>query len=140
MRFCYFYLSVLSFLSLKAQTTKQLDRPSFTVKAAPMDPVIDGEVIQDPLWKTIAPITKLTQVTPQYGTAVSESTHIRLAYSNKMFYVAVVCFDQNPEKIVVSDSRRDADLNDEDSFLFIFDTYNDQQRFLVWHQCRCNAV
>ena len=127
MRFCYFFLSVLSFLSLKAQTTKQLDRPSFTVKAAPMDPVIDGKVIQDPLWKTIAPITKLTQVTPQYGAAVSESTHIRLAYSNKMFYVAVVCFDQNPEKIVVSDSRRDADLNDEDSFLFIFDTYNDQQ-------------
>ena len=127
MRFCYFFLSVLSFLSLKAQTTKQLDRPSFTVKAAPMDPVIDGEVIQDPLWKTIAPITKLTQVTPQYGAAVSESTHIRLAYTNKMFYVAVVCFDQNPEKIVVSDSRRDADLNDEDSFLFIFDTYNDQQ-------------
>ena len=27
----------------------------------------------------------------------------------------------------MSDSRRDADLNDEDSFLFIFDTYNDQQ-------------
>ena len=31
------------------------------------------------------------------------------------------------ENIVVSDSRRDADLNDEDSFLFIFDAYNDQQ-------------
>jgi hypothetical protein len=28
---------------------------------------------------------------------------------------------------VVSDSRRDADLNDDDSFLFIIDTYNDQQ-------------
>ena len=127
MRFSYFILGVFSFLSLTAQTSKQLDRPSFTVISAPKDPVIDGEVIQDDLWKTIAPITKLTQVTPQYGAAISESTHIRLAYTNKMFYVAVVCFDQNPDKIVVSDSRRDADLNDEDSFLFIFDTYNDQQ-------------
>ena len=41
--------------------------------------------------------------------------------------MAVVCFDKAPKKIVVSDSRRDADLNDDDSFLFIIDTYNDQQ-------------
>ncbi len=127
MRCSYFILGVFSFLSLAAQTTKQLDRPTITVISAPIDPVIDGEVIQDDLWKTIAPITKLTEVTPQYGAAISESTHIRLAYTNKMFYVAVVCFDQNPYKIIVSDSRRDADLNDEDSFIFIFDTYNDQE-------------
>ena len=89
MRFTLLLLGFFSFLSITAQTTKQLARPSFTVKTAPIDPVIDGEVIQDPLWKTIAPITKLTQVTPQYGAAISESTHIRLAYTNKMFYVAV---------------------------------------------------
>lgn len=127
MRFSYFLLGVFCFLSLAAQTTKQLDRPNFTVLTAAVEPVIDGEVINDPLWKTIPPITTLTQVTPQYGAAISEATHIRLAYTHKMFYVSVVCFDRNPEKIVVSDSRRDADLNDEDSFLFIFDTYNDQQ-------------
>ena len=127
MRLSYFLIGIFSFLSLTAQTSKQLYRPTITVISAPIDPVIDGEVIQDDLWKTIAPITNLTQVTPQYGAAISESTHIRLTYTNKMFYVSVVCFDQNPEKIVVSDSRRDADLNDEDSFLFIFDTYNDQQ-------------
>ena len=57
----------------------------------------------------------------------SEPTHIRLGFTNKMVYVAVVCFDSTPQNIVVSDSRRDADLSDEDSFLFIFDTYNDQQ-------------
>ena len=74
----------------------------------------------------IAPITTLSQVTPKYGAAVSEHAYSTW-FTNKMVYVAVVCFDSTPQNIVVSDSRRDADLNDEDSFLFIFDTYNDQQ-------------
>ena len=129
MRFSFFLFGFLSFLSLEGQTqtSSSLDRPKFTVVAAPTDPIIDGEVINDALWKTIAPLSSLSQVTPQYGAPISETTHIRLAYTQKMFYVSVVCFDRNPEKIVISDSRRDADLNDEDSFLFILDTYNDQQ-------------
>ena len=87
---------------------------------------MDGNVIDDPVWQKITPITELLQVTPNYGAAVSEPTHIRLGFTNKMVYVAVVCFDSTPQNIVVSDSHRDADLSDEDSFLFIFDTYNDQ--------------
>jgi hypothetical protein len=87
MRLSYFLIGVFSFSSLTAQTTIQLDRPSVKVISTPIDPVIDEEVIQDPLWKTIALITKLTQVTPQYGAAISESTYIKLAYINKMFYV-----------------------------------------------------
>ena len=86
MRLSYFLIGLFSFFSLTAQTSKQLDRTSFTVISSPIDPVVDGEVIQDDLWKTIVPITKLTQVTPQYGAAISESTHIRLAYTNKMFF------------------------------------------------------
>jgi len=112
---------------VQAQTSIQIERPSITVEVIENDPVLDGDVINDQLWKTIAPINSLTQITPNYGAPVSEQTHIRLAYTNKIFYVAVVCFDQDPDAIVVSDSRRDADLNDDDSFLFIFDTYNDQQ-------------
>lgn len=110
-----------------AQNTASMARPNFEATALEEAPQIDGEVINDPVWAQLTPITDLVQTSPRYGAAVSEKTHIRVAYTDKTFYVAVVCFDQNPEKIVVSDSRRDADLNDEDSFLFIIDTYNDQQ-------------
>jgi len=113
--------------SLQAQNSPQAQRPSISSVAIESDPVVDGEVINDIIWKEIAPITSLTQVTPNYGMPMSEQTHIRLAYTNKTLYVAVVCFDRTPEALVVSDSRRDANLNDDDSFLFIFDTYNDQQ-------------
>ena len=88
---------------------------------------IDGEISSDIVWSKIKPITTLTQMTPNFGSPVSEDTQIRLAYNNFYFYVSVICFDSSPEKIQVGDSRRDAALNDEDSFLFIIDTFNDQQ-------------
>ena len=118
-----FLFSVFAF----AQNGNLPNRPKISVQTLTEDPVMDGNVIDDAIWQGIAPITDLVQVTPNYGAAVSEATHIRLGFTNKMVYVAVVCFDTTPENIVVSDSRRDADLSDEDSFLFIFDTYNDQQ-------------
>ena len=58
---------------------------------------------------------------------VSEKTEVRVGYTMKFFYVSVICYDKDPSTIVVSDSRRDADLGDDDSFLFILDTYNDRQ-------------
>ncbi|MDC6461955.1 DUF5916 domain-containing protein, partial [Flavobacteriaceae bacterium] len=67
------------------------------------------------------------QVTPNFGEPSSEKTEIRLAYTDRNLFISVVGFDSDPSKIVVSDSKRDADLNDEDSFLFILDTYNDFQ-------------
>lgn len=129
MRFTLYLLVnlLLLSLSLQAQNSPKIQRPTITSTAIANDPVMDGEVINDLVWKSIAPISSLTQVTPNYGAPVSEQTHIRLAYTTKMLYVSVVCFDTTPEALVVSDSRRDADLNDDDSFLFIFDTYNDQQ-------------
>jgi len=110
-----------------AQNQTSSERPSFNISQLSSDPIIDGDVLNDEIWKAVTPITELIQIKPQFNVPASEKTEIRVAYSKGMFYVAVVCYDSNPETIVVSDSRRDSDLNDEDSFLFIIDTYNDQQ-------------
>ena len=88
---------------------------------------MDGNVLGELLWKSVNPIKELRQIKPSYGSLASEKTEIRVAYTLKTLYVAVVCYDSAPDQIVVSDSRRDADLSDDDSFLFIIDTYNDQQ-------------
>ncbi|MEX0360072.1 MAG: carbohydrate binding family 9 domain-containing protein, partial [Allomuricauda sp.] len=125
------FLTFLSFSTVFAQTTQPLDslgdRPEFRAFNLAEDPVVDGEIINDPIWQMVPAIDNLIQLRPNYGQPVSEKTVIRVAYSKSTFYVAVVCHDSEPEKIVVSDSRRDADLNDEDSFLFIIDTYHDRQ-------------
>lgn len=128
----YFLLFFLSFLfTASSQTGMQnkpeTDRPSFTATNLATDPIIDGNVLNDEVWKSLAPINKLIQIKPLFGEPVSEKTEIRLAYTKSMLYVGVICYDSNPQSIVISDARRDADLNDDDSFLFIVDTYNDQQ-------------
>lgn len=105
----------------------QSERPSIQASLIETNPVIDGNVISDDAWQSIPVIDKMTQIKPKFGVDVSEKTEIRVAYSKNMFYVAVVCYDSEPQGIVISDSRRDADLSNEDSFLFIIDTYNDQQ-------------
>lgn len=111
----------------EAQNNPQNKRPSFTAIKLAVDPDIDGNVLGDNVWTSVEPITEMVQIKPQFGQPASEKTEIRVAFTTSMLYVAVVCYDSTPQNIVVSDSRRDADLSDEDSFLFIIDTYNDQQ-------------
>ena len=124
------YLFALSFLFVYhciAQKTKSRQSLDFQITFLEDSPVIDGNILGEKLWNKVPIIENLKQIKPDYGLPASEKTSIRVAYTNKSFFVAVVCYDTAPDKIVISDSRRDADLNDEDSFLFILDTYNDQQ-------------
>ena len=124
------YLFALSFLFVYhciAQKTKSRQNLDFQITFLEDSPVIDGNILGEKLWDKVPVIENLKQIKPDYGLPASEKTSIRVAYTNKSFFVAVVCYDTAPDKIVISDSRRDADLNDEDSFLFILDTYNDQQ-------------
>ena len=102
-------------------------RPEFKAIPLSQDPVIDGDVINDPVWKDLPAVEELIQLKPNYGQPVSEKTVVRVGYTSTTFYVSVICYDKDAKDIVVSDSRRDADLNDEDSFLFIIDTYHDRQ-------------
>ncbi len=118
----------LTFLFLSQVSWSQLsDRPLTSATQIENDPILDGKVIDDELWLTINPIVDLIQVQPDNGLPASEKTEIRVAYTPSVLYVSVVCYDAEPEKLVVSDSRRDASLDGTDSFLFILDTYNDGQ-------------
>ena len=49
-------------------------------------------------------------------------------------YRSVICRDQEPQNILVSQSRRDADLGDTDSFRILLDTFNDVERLRLRHE------
>jgi hypothetical protein len=119
--------TLLFFISAYSQSTNPNKNLNFNITSLNEDPIIDGNILDEDLWNSVLPLTDLKQIKPNYGASASENTEIRIAYTSKTLYVAVVCYDSAPNEIVVSDSRRDADLNDDDSFLFIIDTYNDQQ-------------
>ena len=100
-----------------------------TAKAATLDAElkIDGDVLNDEVWKTVTPIDQMWQAKPSSGFPSTERTEIRIGLTASTFYLAVVCYDKEPGKLVVSDARRDATLDNTDSFLFILDTYHDSQ-------------
>ena len=112
---------------LFSQNSQLTDRPFFNAKLLNSNPVIDGNVLSDEVWMAVPAINKMIQTKPSFGIESSEKTEIRIAFTNSILYLGVVCYDSSPSTLVVSDSRRDSDLNDDDSFLFIVDTYNDQQ-------------
>ncbi|HIA49876.1 MAG TPA: hydrolase [Acidobacteria bacterium] len=95
-------------------------------------PVIDGQVLEDPIWIAIAPVTGFTQTTPEEGAPASERTEVRIAYSTDTLFFGVICYDSDPSTIIVSDSRRDSPLSETDSFQIILDTYLDQQNGFVF--------
>jgi hypothetical protein len=108
------------------------ERP--TAKAASLEKElkIDGDVLNDEQWKAIKPIDQLWQSKPNSGFPASEKTEIRIGLTATTFYLAVVCYDKEPGRLVVSDARRDATLDNTDSFLFILDTYHDSQNGFIF--------
>ena len=107
-------------------------RPVQGARLIETPPVIDGAILDDPAWKAIEPISGFRQTTPDDGAPVSERTEVRIAYTKDALLVGVICYDSEPARLVVSDSRRDSPLDDVDSFRFILDTYLDGQNGFVF--------
>ena len=95
-------------------------------------PTIDGDVINDKAWEGLSTIKTFTQKSPDEGNLSTEKTIVKIMYSEQTFYVSVVCYDSDPNKIVITDTRRDAPLDNTDSFMFVLDTYKDQQNGFVF--------
>lgn len=119
-------------LAISQNASGALERPSTGAVLIENIPTIDGNVLQDPAWQAVAPITDLWQSQPNAGQPASERTEIRIAYDKETFFVAVVAYDATPHTLVVSDARRDAPLDNTDCFMFILDTYHDGQNGFVF--------
>ncbi len=126
-------LSISIGINAQQSTDSNLgERPTSKAVQIEKGPVIDGEVLTDPLWLKVNTMGEMVQNQPNWGLAPSEKTDIRIAYTATTFYLSVVCYDATPEALVVSDARRDADLAGTDAFLFILDTYHDSQNGFVF--------
>ena len=108
------------------------DRPRLTAKRLDQPPVIDGDVLGEDLWLDVDFGTGFQQVEPFEGEPASERTEVRIAFDDDALYIAVICFDREASALAISDSRRDARLQDEDSFRVILDTFGDRQNGFVF--------
>lgn len=81
-------------------------------------PNLDGDVKNDPAWQDVVPFTDFTQWAPANGKPASRKTEVFLGYSDKFLYVGAICYEDDPNDIVVSSNGFESD-----SFLMVFDTF-----------------
>jgi hypothetical protein len=94
-------------------------------------PVIDGRV-NEAVWQSVPPYSTFTQQDPIEGAPASEKTEVRIIVGKGNVYIGIIAFDSDPSKIIVSQSRRDASLNETDSVVMVLDTFNDNQNAFVF--------
>jgi hypothetical protein len=94
-------------------------------------PSIDG-ALDERVWQAASPLTGFVQAEPFEGSPASENTEVKVLYDDVAIYVGVVLHDRDPSLIVTTDTRRDANLGEMDSFQMIFDTFRDQQNGFVF--------
>jgi hypothetical protein len=94
-------------------------------------PVIDGK-IEEEIWKEAEVFTDFIQTEPREGEPATEKTEVRVLYDDNAIYIGVICFDRDPDGIIIADTRRDSDLKNMDAFKIILDTYHDKQNGFVF--------
>ena len=95
-------------------------------------PTVDGDVLGDPVWASVEPVSGFRQSAPDEGQPTTERTEVRVVFTDDTIYFGIVCYDRDPSGIIVSDSRRDSSMNDADSFQMVLDTFSDQQNGFVF--------
>jgi len=104
------------------------------LRASPLAqaPVLDGDVLADPVWAAVPAGESFWQTTPDAGQPASERTELRVGYTAENLYLAIVCYDREPAAIIASGSRRDASLDDSDSVRVVLDTFLDRENGFVF--------
>jgi hypothetical protein len=87
---------------------------------------IDGN-LNDSIWQVAPRITNFTQRELNYNQPVSERTEVAVSYNDEYLYIAVWCYDKNPQNIVAKELRRDFNYDIDDNFIVVIDTYNDKR-------------
>jgi len=128
-----FFYSVLVLLVV-SQRTFGAEPPSVAAARLPAGaavPIIDGRVT-DEAWKDVAAFDTFTQQDPIDGAPASERTEVRVLFDRTTVYLGIICFDREPDKVIVSQARRDSPLTDVDSIIVVLDTFNDNQNAFVF--------
>ncbi|MEE2846140.1 MAG: hypothetical protein VX956_06660, partial [Gemmatimonadota bacterium] len=102
------------------------DAPVATATRVEEAPTIDG-ILDDASWMAGSSLGDFVQRDPMEGEPVSERTEVRILYDDEAVYVGAWLFDRDADGIVYGEARRDANPQDADALLLVFDTYLDRQ-------------
>jgi len=121
-------------LAATAAAIAQVPTDAPVVQAAEMTstPVLDGRVLGDSAWTGLSPTSGFWQVQPDDGEPATQKTEVYVGFSDDALYIGVIAYDDDPDAILVTDSRRDSGLGDTDSFQVVIDGLRDGQNGFVF--------
>jgi hypothetical protein len=132
-KYCFIASMVLISLGNQAIAASMTESsPTASAFAFGERPVLDGRVQGDTAWQAAPAIRNFWQIQPDDGQPASQKTEVFVGYTEDTLYVGVICYDEDPDKIIVTDSRRDSSLEETDSFQFIIDGFHDRQNGLIF--------
>lgn len=104
----------------------QLPSPTAVATRVNETITLDGR-LDEASWALAQPVTDFRQRDPQEGEPASERTEVRILFDHRQLYLGVVCYDSNPAAIVATELRRDGQMEGDDIFEAIFDTFHDHR-------------
>ncbi|HEX6162813.1 MAG TPA: DUF5916 domain-containing protein [Vicinamibacterales bacterium] len=126
-------LSLCAAAPLAAQTVRHdevMNSGRRTVQAVRLSDTeritLDG-VLDEPVWKRTVPAADFIMQDPTLGGTPTESTEVHFAFNADHLYMAVVCRDSEPGKLLGNTRKRDEFLSADDRFMWTIDTFLNQQ-------------
>ncbi|MDA2934249.1 carbohydrate binding family 9 domain-containing protein [Acidobacteria bacterium AH-259-D05] len=89
-------------------------------------PQLDGD-LSEALWNTAPAVSEFLQRDPREGEAATENTEVKIIYNDTAIFFGVVCYDSEPERILATERARDGQLQSDDTFEIILDTFHNHQ-------------
>lgn len=87
---------------------------------------LDG-YLSETVWHKASPAGGFGEQEPNPGKPARFKTEVRILFNEEYFYVGVMCFDPEPEKIIAREMKWDGYISGDDSFKMLFDTFNDNR-------------
>ena len=87
---------------------------------------IDG-LLDEAAWRRAVPAADFIMQDPVNGGTPTERTEVRVVFSEESFYMGVMAYDSEPDRLLGNTMKRDEFLSADDRFMWTIDTFLDQQ-------------
>ncbi len=87
---------------------------------------VDG-LLDEPAWQQAQHISNFTQRELNEGQPATERTEVAIVYTEKNLYIGVWCYDDEPDRLIAKNMKRDFRYGIDDNFKIILDTYHDRR-------------
>ena len=125
-------LTLAAFTNAPAQNSGRSEPTTLQAVRVSAPPIIDGAV-NDSAWQHAVPLTNFTQREVEEGAPATERTEVRIVYDDRALYIGVWCHDRETGAIVANEMKRDFNVDVEDNFGIILDTYHDRRNGFMFY-------